>query len=312
MELPEPSERKPRPELDRARPARLFAYAQEKQRWLRASLHEQRLPDEIDHLIDELELYRLEAFQGESALINVTAQDITYTRRIDGNGSRFSIETAPLPKDDERQIFGMQGELYRFHRGSANDVRAYMSVGEQEREMPGGIFVPLLSVGVEDAEIEFVKYSTSEKIYSLTEAIAHQLPGLERSVDDAVFHIVAALNDEKLVAVKKLHLISPLVQEIAKVPAVTTQFLDTLLDMITLKMELYDPHTIQTSSHRVVMTEQPVRSYHAQGAGFFQDVVPQLGISGETVNRWLGLFFIHDEKTVQVPVHYITTIHKTK
>jgi hypothetical protein len=44
----------------------------------------------------------------------------------------------------------------------------------------------------------------------------------------------------------------------------------------------------------------------------FNDIVPQLDLIGESANKGLGLFFLNNDKAVQIPVQYITSIYKTQ
>lgn len=315
MEYPEPAERKQRPELDRTRPARLFSYAKEKQEWVRSVVNDkQHLPEAIDHLIEELELFRIEMFEGESPLLTVVARDVYYTPTIGSNGYRHVIENEPLPMVGDADIYKehtLQGELFGFHKGINNELRVYMSLGDKERRFMGGIYTPLLSIGLDHANIELVKYSSSEKLQELSEHIDAQLSSYDKDTAIYAKGIIDILNTENMPAVKKLHAVSPIVPEIARNADVSPQFVDALIDIICLKLELYIPHDIQTLSHRVIMTERPIQSYKAGGPALFEDIVPQMGLSGESANRWLGLFFIKDEKAVQIPVQYITNIYKS-
>ncbi len=315
MEMPDSPEWMHRPELDRTRPARLFTYAQMKQQWLKDRVHETQLPDAIDHLADELEQYVTGAFTSLPEL-TIVSQDVHYTREISGRGSRHSIESGPLPFEGDAALFGehaLRATLFGFHQGTDHDLRVYVSNDDEVRQFMGGIYTPLLSVGVEGSEIRLAEVSTAEQLDERGAYVREQLAEYGTVTSELVRELLKALNEPDLTAIRKLHNTSHVIAEIARHTETSQQFVDALIDIIFLKLGLNVPHDIQTSSHRVVITERPVTSYKAkQGPTHFTGVIPQLGLIGETANRGLGLFFLKDESAVQIPVQYITSMYRSQ
>jgi hypothetical protein len=316
MELPEPAERMQRPELDPQRPAKLFSYAAKKQQWIRERMSEHQIPDAIDYLAEELEAYATNVFMGGAPELAITSRDVYYTREINGQGSARLIEMSPLPLNGDAELYGehtIQGRLYGFHRGEGNDIRTYVEIGDGVRQFMGGVYTPLLSVGVEGSEIRLAEYSTIEKLEELGEYINEQLKHYTSGSKMLVAELLRGLNEKKEVAVKRLHDSSPVIAGIARQEEVTPQFIEALMEIIKLKLKLDTPHDIQTTLYREVITEWPTASYKAQkGPVTFNDIVPQLDLIGESANKGLGLFFLNNDKAVQIPVQYITSIYKTQ
>ncbi len=315
MESPDSPEWMQRPELDENRPARLFTYARDKQRWLRGRVNEHQLPDAIDHLVDELEHFVTSNFDSLPEL-TITSQDIHYTRGIEGHGSRYAIESGALPFEGDAALFGehaLRATLFGFHQGTAHDVRVYASTGDKARHFMGGIYTPLLSIGVEDSEIRLAEFSTAEQLEERGAYIKEQLSAYDSSVGLSFRELLQKLNEPQVTNIRRLHNTSLTIAEIARHTETTPQFVDAVIDIIFLKLGLNVPHDIQTSSHRVVITERPVTSYKAQqGPTLFQGVIPQLGLIGESANRGLGLFFMNNERAVQIPVQYITSMYRSQ
>lgn len=315
MEVPELPGWRNRPELDRNRPARLFRYARDKQRWLQERVSEHQLPDAINHLVDELEQYATSAFDTMPE-ITIASPDVQYTRDISGSGTRRVIESGPLPFEGDAALFGehaLRATLFGFHQGDDTDLRIYASLNDGIRQFMGGIYTPLLSVGVEGSEIHLTEFGNAEQLEERGVYVQEQLPGYDEAVRALVTDILRTLNDSQTSAAKKLHNTSKNMAAIARNAETSQQFVDAMLDIIFLKLNLNLPHDIQASSHRVVITERPVPSYKAQrGPTQFTNIVPQLGLIGETANRGLGLFFIKNESAVQIPVQYITNIHRSQ
>lgn len=304
-----------RPELDRNEPAKLFLYAKEKQRWIQRHVSDHRLREEIDYLANELERYVSESFDTLPEL-TITSSDVYYTKEVSGQGTRHAIESGPLPLDTDAELFGehtINGVLFGFHRGTDQDLRAYVSLGEGIYQYMGGIYTPLLSVGVEKSVIQLTEYTVAEELQTLTTYIDEQLPTLSDDSQKLTRHYRDTLDSRQKSSVTKLHEGSIFLTKLAQDPDVASNTMDALMEMAKLQLHLYDPQDIQTQMHRVVISHSPVSGYKQKtGPTFFPEVEGiQLGMIGETVKKSLGLFFIYNDQAVEIPVEYITNIYRS-
>lgn len=304
-----------RPELDRNKPAKLFLYARDKQRWIQERVSEQQLPDAIDHLVDELERYITESFDSMPELI-ISSGDIHYTKDIQGYGSRHAIESGLLPLDGDAQLLGeheVRGTLFGFHRGEARDLRAYVSVGDGVRHFMGGIYTPLLSAGVEKSSIHLTAYTVAEELETLTSYIDQQLPELDEHTQQLAHLFRDTLSDPQKSPTTKLHECSVFLAKIVQDPGIAPHTMDAFMEMTKLSLHLDEPQDIQTQLHRMVISQYPISAYKPQqGPTFFPGIEEiQLGMIGETAKKSLGLLFIDNEQAVQIPVEYITSIYRS-
>src|SRR5690606_9735159 len=100
MEFPEHPGGMHQPELEPNRPARLFTYAHDSEVWLRERLSKHLLPEAIDQLAHALVQYASRMVDIMPALAIVSA-DISHTQGITAQGSRRTIESAPLPLEGD-------------------------------------------------------------------------------------------------------------------------------------------------------------------------------------------------------------------
>jgi len=310
----ESAEHHQRPELDRSKPAKLFEYAREKQRWAEQLSERQRI-EAVDYLANELERYVTETFDSLPEL-TITTSDVHYTKAIHGQGSRHAIETGPLPLDGDAQLLGeheMKGILFGFHRGDEHDLRAYVSMGDEPQYFMGGIYTPLLSVGVEKSSIHLTQYTVAEELEKLATYIDEQLVTSDEHLREPAHNFMDILRDTKKSPTKKLHEGSVFLTEITKDTLVMPRFVDALLEMAKLELQLDEPQDIQTQLHRVVISQSPISAYKpVPGQTSFSNIdTIQLGMIGETSNKSLGIFFINNEQAVQIPVQYITSIYRS-
>lgn len=313
MNMPGMPEWSRKPELDVDHPAKLFLYAKKKQRWLRRIKSDRgQLAEEVDYLVDELERYVTHTFDSMPEL-DIISPDVHKTLDISGEGSHHRIENGPAPLKGDAALLGehaIRATFYRFHRGDNQDLRVYVSSEQEERHFMGGIYVPLLSVGIDTSTITLSEYRHEEQLDSLTAFIIERLDEFDDKTASLVRDFVKKLKDNQAPAIQKLNNVSPILAAIAQYDTTPPQYIDALLDAVYLKLELDVPHDIQVSSHRVVLSDQLVAAYKSRsGPTIFRDVVPQLGLIGETGNKGLGLFFMDDESAVQIPVQYITRMN---
>ncbi len=316
MERPESGDLHRRPELDRDDPAKLFSYAAKKQEWIKERVPNKQLPEAIQHLAEELEHYVGYRFD-EMPELAIQSSDVRHMSRNDEslNGEELRIQFGPLPLEGDDtllKIHNLNGTLYGFHRGAKNDIRALVTKYEKPIVTEGGIFTPLLSVGIEDSTIHFTEFEEAEKLEVSEKYIKEHLYEYDEMVHDDLERLLDILNNPNELVVKKLHSSSHVIADLAKNQDTSAQFIDAILDVISVKLGLDAPHDIYTRSHRIVMTESPVRSHKTAGEAHFNDVLPQLRILVESTNRTLALFFFNEGQLVQIPAKYITSIHKSK
>ena len=321
MENPERLGPSAQPELDYNKPARMFTYAREKQQWLRKEWKSERqLSSAIDDLADELERYVSDRFDALPEL-TIVSRDIQHTKEITGRGDHRIIESGPLPFNNDAAVaFGehaVRATLFGFHQGQErSDLRVYVSThSDDTRRFMGGIYTPLLSVGIEDSDIKLASFHMSEQIGERSKYIKEQLKQYDTSVATLIDDLLYTIENPEFTEVRKLHGASAVAGELAKHTELSQQFTDAIIELIFLELDLGTPHTIHSSIHRVAKIKgtQVVPSFKPiPRPTHFKNVVPQLGFIGESLNRGLGLFFIKDEEPIEIPVQYITNIYRSQ
>lgn len=314
MEFSEAGEYRRRPELNPKQPSQLFSYAKEMQRYLKERVSEHQLPESIDYVVEDLENV-ISQFPSLPELTIVSRDVYETTRLIQSKDGVYIIKTGPKPLDGDAALYGEHsfiGTLYGFHRGVNNDLRAYVSKNETQQMLMGGIYTPLLSVGIEDSEIELTNISAQEQLDERGHYVSTLLSEYDDVVSDYMRQIIEVLNSTHDPIVARLQHVSPLLVQAAQHKETSQQFVDAVTDIIMLKLGLNVPQDIHTRQHRVVITEKPIPSYKLEELGMFTNITPQLGLLGESAKRELGLFFLQDERAIQVPVKNITYIHRTQ
>lgn len=292
----------------------VFDYARLKQRWINERVNEHQRAEAIEQLAEELEYHITESFDTLPEL-TITARDVSYTKNIEYHTDKITVELAPLPLEGDAEIFGehaLQGRLFGFHQGSEGDLRVYLSTGDAPRQLMGGVYTPLLSVSIDSAEIRLSEEDTTKQQYELKRYIAEQAQEYDQDTRTRIAVLYSLIEEKTGGPVVTLRSCSPVLADIARDKEVTQQVVDALLEMICLNLHLDGPHTIHASSYREVITVRPIPSYKAQpGPVQFENVIPEVGLIGETASRGMGLFFIHNEAAVQIPVQYITSMYKS-
>lgn len=313
METSESQEWARRPEFDHDYPAKIFEYAKLKLAWIHDRVNQAQWPEAVDHLAEELEYHVTDAFD-RLPDITVTAEDVMYTKRIDIQADKIFVQVAPVPLEGDAALYGehtIQGRLFGFYCDPDGELRVYVSIGDLPRQLPGGIYTPLLSVSLEDAEIRLSEVSVAEKRDELKTYIAEQSHGYSQETRTLITVLYDIVDQKQCGVILSLQSCSPLIADIARQKEVSPQTVDALLELVNLSLDLGGMHTIQASSYREVITVRPIPSYKAQaGPVEFTNVSPELGLIGETASRGLGLFFIHNDSAVQIPVQYITKMFK--
>lgn len=302
-----------RPELDRTQPSQLFEYARLREAWILDRISTHQHADAVDHLVDELTGYVAETYE-QLPEVRVRAVDVMHTSHFsEPQPGHYQFTLQQLPFDADAKILGehtIDGVLYGFHRGEENELRMYVARGELSKNLQGGIYTPLLSIGMKETTVQLRADERAQLLAEsgsyISELADEQHPELKYLTEQ-----IGELLDAKGSSIaRKLHQCSPLLAEIARHPEVPEKIVDALLDYIRTALDLNSPQDIQTSKHRVHITEQPVRAYQPAGEALFQGVTPQLGLMGESASRSLGLFISNEEKFISIPVEFVTVIEK--
>lgn len=315
MEHSEQNERGPRPEFDRNDPSGLFVYARDKARYLRFIVSTHELPAAIEHLADELEGHMSMVFETLPS-VTIESNDVYYTKDIRPLGEGRTIDVGPLPFTGDAEllkIHAITGHLYGFHMGDQGDIRAHVSLNERAYKMMGGVYTPLLSVGVETSDIKLTQTIAASELERIGNEIKMLLEQHSKATSADVLELLQLASAPESATAKKLHNISPVIARIARQPDASPQLIDALFEYIRYRLRLSLPHGISATSYREVITTDPIPAYRPRKEPkHFVDVVPELGLIGESANRSLGLLFISDEKAVQIPVQYITSIYHSE
>jgi hypothetical protein len=323
MERFEPAEHARGQELDTVEPGELFDFVKHKEQLLKERVVHNGLPDAVDLLADSLERYITRHFDMIPEIVG-ESQDVYHTKQLTVSDDSVTIEYAPMELNVDGDIaefekHQIQGRLFGFHRGANNDLRAYVAQSDDTERLMGGIYTKLLSVGVQGSELQFAQFTIQSTLREKTEYIDEQLSQVGENVARAFAEILDVLSSKNMPPARKLHEASSLMAEIAKHKEVSVQFIDALLEIIKYKLRLDLPQDITTTMHRIVIAGPPTNAYKpvSQPTNFSQ-VTPELGMGGESVARWLGVFFIQQDDTqkdavaVQIPVQYITSIYRTE
>lgn len=316
MEHSERDEWQSRPEYDRHQPSRLFLYGREKARYLRAIVSENGLPEAIENLADELDAHITHTFD-TMPLVTVEGDDISYTQNILPQGDSKVLEIGVLPLVGDAEVTGshtITGYLYGFHMGSKHDIRAYVSVNDEPRKLMGGIYTPLLSVGMESptTEISLTETVVETELERIGKEINLHLNTMPRLVKLEVRKLLEVASSREDSAVKKLHAVGPIITQVARLDGVTPQLIEALFEYTKYRLGLFIPHDITTTLHReklptVKYSFKPIREHRV-----FENITPTFELIGESNNKSLGLVLISDDKWVQVPVEYITSMYRTE
>lgn len=304
-------------ELRAITPGALFEFAKNKQLELRAKLG-QPLAREIGILADTLDEYMTHHFDTPPEVIG-ESRDIYETIEIHEKESSTTVEHTMRKILNYGEIssfeqHSIKGKLFGFHRGLHNELRAYVDDGRAAQKLAGGVYQPLLSLGLEHSDLQFVETSVEQN----TDFIDSHLDEMDERVVETSHAILEALANSQLTVTEKLRNMSPLFTELAINKQVNAQFIDALLEIVKYKLRLDLPYTITTSMHRVIISQPPTFAHlpvHSETT--FEHVSAELGIAGETKRPWLGIFFIEnadsqDEANIQIPVDYITSIYRTE
>ncbi len=312
MERSEHGRMDKRPEFEQDKPAQLFDHAKKMEAWYREKVNETILPDDIEILSEQLNNYIDSRFEVPPE-VTVVSTDITHTSSVTPNPEHqgvYEITSGPMPYELVEQ-HDIKGILYGFHRGVKNDLRVFIKDKEQI-VTEGGIYIPLLSVSVQSSEIKFTAFTAAEQLQALGAYITEHINKYGPEASAQVSTLLKGITKDGETALHKLQFNSYIMNEIDSNPLVPQQFVDTLLEYVRLKLKLTMPHDIQTFSHRVAKKGRYVNSYNLEPGALLESVVPELGFIVESGQKSLGLFFLHNERAIEISVQKIGSMHRSE
>lgn len=306
------NERLSKVELDQIEPADLFEWAKNKQAYIKR-LNERLHPQIIDDLVEQLERYIMKKLTPPPEIF-VETNDAYITKEIKniGSYSRIVDISSMLYAD-----FGVtiNGKLFGFHRGREDDLRAYISTGEEPQHLMGGIYTPLISVSVEQSQFYYAEATFDEQYEQAGQEVLKKIEAYRDDTMSGLFLLlISHLNDSDVTSAVKFIKSAETAQEMIRRIEDKNErefFTDLLWEVIQAKLHLTVPHDIEVSSHRVLITKQGYKRH--EGAKTFTDVKLQMGIiMSESRNPVLGLYFTEDDQNIQVPIHSVRNIYRNE
>ena len=270
MDYSERSRPEPKPQFNSAHPETIFMFGAEKQRWLRRRVSQKDLPAAIGHLANDLDRYMVSAFDDMPEL-ELRSDDIISTQAISGG----------------------------IDRGHENyDLRVYVStVDQMPINLPGGVYKPLLSVGVEGSYIELASEANRKQLRALQGSILRQTSDIQDpelgSAVDTLLHI---LNTARGSSLEKLQKCSPLIAAVEGDQKASAQLTDLLLEYTKKSLRLDAPQLVKTLVDPTT----------------FEGVTPELGMVGEPDARTLAVMFMMNDRAVQIPAQHISIIEQER
>ena len=302
MDYSERSRPEPKPQFNSAHPETIFMFGAEKQRWLRRRVSQKDLPAAIGHLANDLDRYMVSAFDDMPEL-ELRSDDIISTQAISGGIDRgHNIMSELLVKSGDAELFGehaLRAFYYGFHKGHENyDLRVYVStVDQMPINLPGGVYKPLLSVGVEGSYIELASEANRKQLRALQGSILRQTSDIQDpelgSAVDTLLHI---LNTARGSSLEKLQKCSPLIAAVEGDQKASAQLTDLLLEYTKKSLRLDAPQLVKTLVDPTT----------------FEGVTPELGMVGEPDARTLAVMFMMNDRAVQIPAQHISIIEQER
>lgn len=316
MDAPEFSSWKPKPEYDSHTPELLFSYAAEKEQWLKRRVNAEQLPDAIDGLANDLTEHVLHSFDS-LPYITVESKDIWQTRNVSKEPGELHIRFNQKPLDGDAELFGehtVQGMFDSFHVGNDGELRVNIQSAQDDILVQGFHGRPLYSVRVENSKIQFAEFVAQERLAAVSLDIAEKVRGgMPERTAQLVEHFIKELDQPAVITELKLQKSALLLGAINRQTAGSPQLLDSLLEMLKLKLRLDVPLDIKVNNFRNVVKQDGVEGHTAgEGPKVFEAVVPILGFTGDGDARGLALFIVDSDRAVRIPVYSIAQIRKTE
>lgn len=337
METPESGNELYRSSLSEIKHGQLFEWARQRYIHLKESNQptDRQLPDSVGHIADTLNRHLKENFallhDRDSASLDIHFPDVVAvtkdayrTGSVDRLGplsQLVSIEPVPFgPVEDIVGEHTIAGSLVKFHVGEINkDLRMYIQDGETIDTM-GGIFRPMISVGVEGSDIKFVEQTASERIEELGISIKSKLAKINDDKINGHFLVfMYAANEQHVSNLRRL-------QESAKSLLVMSgrinvneyqHLIDDLCEYLSIKLNLQMSHEIESNGHRIIMPRtiapkgSKQRDYKIVSRyEEFIGVKPQVELIGIESNRTVALTFQDHDRSIVVPFTNVTKLHR--
>lgn len=304
-----------RPELDRTEPSEVFTYARDMQRWYRSRMSDRHLTDALDHLANELDDHVSQLFDSGPEM-EVQASTLHGPRLVHINDDTYQVNSHPSDLDGDAALLGshvITGKLYGFHHAKVEGVSqlcVYVQRDEKPVKLRAGIYMPLWSVPIEGAEIHFSHEKETELLRKLGGFVTALANEQSISVNETLKTLLATLDNSRLTVVDRLRQSETILATLLREEQPSEQFSDTVLDIISYKLQLGTLHSVHALSHRIITSTQSVKSFNRGGEKEFHGVTPQLAMIGESINRSLALLFHDGDNAVQVPVRTTKAIRR--
>lgn len=317
MEKLEFSGQDDRPELDLHKPGELFSAAKALERRIRRKIKPEDQNRAIDHLVNNLETFISEVFDGELPEIVAQGDDVSYlVNTSEVEVGEYRLRTSRLPLRGDAALYGehvLEGVLYNFHRGVKDDLRIFMSRQEESIITPGGLITPMYSVGVATSEVTLATDKKQERLNEPRKYINEHLLHYGEQASKDINALMNVLGNSEANMKDRLLEVSAIVAKIERQSKPTPQFIDSLLEVIWITLDLNAPQDLQVKQRRVFYTDHVTHAYKLEGAAILPSVSTQLALIGSFDDRMLNLHFLdRDQRTIHVPVRDIVFIQKSK
>ncbi len=317
MERPVFSEQDDQPELDENHPEQLFVAAKAMERWMRRRVKRHEHPQAMEDIVNKLERYVTTVFEGELPDITVQGRDIRYPIGLSEAGpGEYRLQTGPLPLKGDAELYGehvIEGVFHSFYRGDRNDLRLYMEYPEEPVMTPGGIITPLYSIGMATSDVALTSLKKAEALKGPQSYIQDRLVEYDEQTLKDITRLFNLLNENKKAIKMKLIESSVIITAIEKRAEPTPQFVDALIEVVCLKLDITAPQDFHVRQQRVLYTDHQTTAYKVEGEASHMHTSTHLELIGGFDDRMLGLHFIDKEqRTIQVPVRDIIYMQKSK
>lgn len=313
MEFSEAGEWKHKPELEHIRPEEIFKYALESQHWIRDRVHERERLTAFEYLAEQLDTYTQEHFD-PSTEFTVSSNDVYHTGALNHMGpGTYLLRADSVPLEGIEELTHeatFTGYLHGFHVGDRDDIRFYIDTGVKPYKTMGGIFQPLLSVGVEKATITFKNESEQAQLRERGEYIRDQLHSHEYSqeVQRSIATLLSLLDITDIAASTKLR------ESEAYILVLSTQveqsLIDAIFDIMSIKLGFTVPQDISVTSYRSIVSKNSFIPQNRPRE--FTRVMAKLGFAGETIRPILAVNFFKDDEWIRANVQHVTSITKSQ
>ncbi len=300
-----------RPEIDQYGPMGIFQYADAKLQWYKQRQPENEWPTAALYLAEEMDKYVYEFFGQDRPDLIVQASDVLEPDLHLSDGSQ-QLATKPRVANEHTSLIGehtFNAKLQGFHVGQTGDLRVYVQQANPVvLKTPAGILAAFTSVAVEGSDIQLAVQKESDLYEQIGRDIIEHVAEYDPKVKQLVQSLIRTLSEPTEPLYRRLQLSSGIIGDIAG-SKTTQQFVDTIMELVSLKLRLASGVTLLASSHRVKIPSETTRGYIiVEGRRQFErvSVTPELIRNG--ASNTLGLTFYDEKDVITVPVHDIESL----